>query len=240
MLYESYDAAKKSGKKRFGGGRKYYDGKKRRISRASRLSPPRILSAPSSSRTRPSTRAGASFAGKLKFIVMEGSQLISYGTSDGAPITMLTGDFINSYSLMSGGKGAVPASPLSCLRRSTASFTTNYFSPTQYGRRRHRRHEIFPFRPPRSSLLCVVSFPSSSYNGAFTFSYTAYGADGVGYTGKIRITVTAGYTGAIRYTTNSLTPVTFNATDFHVRLYRRRGRSTTSIFSQPYASFGTL
>ncbi len=84
----------------------------------------------------------------------------------------------------------------------------------------------------------VVFVPKSG--GTVEISYTAYPTSGSSFTGKVKITTTAGTLSAINYTVTG-SSVTFSASDFTSALKAKTSKSLSSVtFTLPKSTEGTL
>ena len=84
----------------------------------------------------------------------------------------------------------------------------------------------------------VVFVPKTS--GTVELTYTAYNTSGKSFTGKVKITTTAGTLSAINYTVSG-SKVTFSASDFTSALKAKTSKSLSSVtFTLPKSTEGTL
>lgn len=84
----------------------------------------------------------------------------------------------------------------------------------------------------------VVFVPKTS--GTVEISYTAYNTKGTSFTGKVKITTTAGTLSAINYTVTG-SSVTFSASDFTSALKAKTSKTLSSVtFTLPKTTEGTL
>jgi hypothetical protein len=235
MLYEQYDPVKRTGKS-VSASTKYYNGKSPDISGLTFV-PAKDFTGTVIVAYKAYNAAGQSFAGKLKFIVSQSTQTISYEVASGSFVTMDAGDFKSDFNLLSGGS-ALSAVAFTLPSPSYGKLYYNYKSPTSFDAAVTAATRYALGAEP---LLSGVSFvPAAGYSGSFTFTYTGYAADGVSYTGKIHITVSGAASGGVKYTTSSTTPVTFKAADF-VAAYKAGGTLSYVVFSPlPYPSYGIL
>lgn len=98
----------------------------------------------------------------------------------------------------------------------------------------------FYVAPGRSDygLDDVVFVPKTS--GTVEISYTAYNTKGTSFTGKVKITTTAGTLSAINYTVTG-SSVTFSASDFTSALKAKTSKTLSSVtFTLPKTTEGTL
>jgi hypothetical protein len=180
--------------------------------------------------------AGTAFAGKLKFIVNESSQVVSYATMSGDPVMMNAGDFQSAFYLLSGG------AELSYVKFALPS--TSY-GKLYYGFNTRTEYDSLVTADKKYAVdaepyLSVVTFlPTDTYSGSFILSYTGYSTSGAAFSGKIRITVAPNDTGTVNYYTNALTPVTFKSSDFTAVHTGGTGFSYVR-FTLPSDSYGHL
>ncbi len=95
----------------------------------------------------------------------------------------------------------------------------------------------------KSPYISYISFvPKSSYTGTVSISYTGYDTDGESYSGKLKITVTAGSSSStITYSTNNDTPVKLVASDFNTACNNETGENLSYVkFTLPSSSYGKL
>lgn len=154
---------------------------------------------------------GTAYTGKLKFNVRELSQTIYYTTEVGKPVSMSAGDFTSAFSLISSGK-TLSYVTFELPPSSRGRFYYYYLSSSNYDSAVSEGKKYYVHASPHISRVSFV--PASDYAGAFTISYTGYTSDGEAYTGKLKITITGSVASSVSYETNSVTPVTFSASDF--------------------------
>lgn len=184
------------------------------------------------------TAGGASYAGKLKFNVFEGADVISYNTGAGKPVLMNSTDFQRAFYMNSGGK-TLSFVTFEQPSASYGRFYYNYTSPSRYGEEVTGSRKYYVSGTPYLSNVTFV--PREGYTGSFTVTYTGYTSGGVSCAGKIRITVSGTAGSTVYYETNSMTPVTFKTADFVSAFTGKTGNPLYYVrFTQPSASFGTL
>ena len=234
MLYDKYDPAKGKGTS-VSAATKYYDGKNPDISGLTFV-PARDLTGTVLVSYKAFNAAGQSYDGKLKFVVSQSTQVISYETAPDSFVTMKDADFQSDFVLLSGR--TLSAVTFELPSPAYGKLYYKYKSPESYD---SAVSSATKYTLNAEPFLSGVSFvPTAGYGGSFTFSYTGYATDGAAFTGKIRITVTGTSSGSIKYTTNSLTPVTFRAADF-IAAHKADGTLSYVQFSPlPYPSYGTL
>ena len=235
MLYEKYDPAKGKGTS-VSPATKYYDGKTPDISGLTFV-PVKNFTGTVTASYKAFNAAGKAFTGKLKFIVNESTQQITCEVASGGFVTMNTSDFENAFNLMSGGR----ALSYVTFELPSPTFAKLYYNYTAPGEYEAAVSAVMKYSLDAEPLLSGVSLvPADNYKGSFSFSYTGYAADGVFYTGKIRVNVTGSASSSVKYATDALTPVTFSAADF-LAAYRGEGTLSYIVFSPlPYASYGLL
>ncbi|NLT14858.1 MAG: S-layer homology domain-containing protein, partial [Clostridiales bacterium] len=184
------------------------------------------------------TAGGASYAGKLKFNIFEGSDVISYTTGAGKPVSMNSSDFMSAFYMNSGGK-TLSYVTFELPSASYGRFYYNYTSPARYDEAVAVSRKYYVSGTPYLSNVSFV--PQEGYTGSFSIAYTGYTSGGISCAGKIKITVSGAAGGAVSYETNSMTPVTFKAADFVAAFTGKTGNPLYYVrFTQPNASFGTL
>ncbi len=235
-LYFQYDVNTQVGTK-IAAATKYFDGKIPDISDITYI-PPKDFVGTIVIPYKAFTTTGASYEGKLKFTIYEGSSVISYSTESGKAQPMIWGDFANAFYMNSDGKSLsyvtfdIPSS-------SYGKLYYNYTSPTKFDSVVSNDKKYYISAAPYISNVAFV--PQETYSGTFYVTYTGYTSNGASFTGKIKITVRSAKNGSIIYETNSTSPVTFKSSDFITAF---SGKSTYPLsyvrFSLPYESYGLL
>jgi hypothetical protein len=181
---------------------------------------------------------GTAYAGKLRFTVFEGSNVITYNTDAGKSVRMNANDFANAFYTNSDGK-ALSYVTLQIPSASYGKFYNLYTSPTHYDSLVSSGQKYYVSASPYLSNISFV--PQEGYTGSFTVTYTGYTSSGSSYTGKIKITVSGTTNGTVSYETNSMTPATFRTADFITAFAGKTGNPLYYVrFTQPSASFGIL
>jgi hypothetical protein len=142
------------------------------------------------------TTTGAAYTGKLKFTVFEGSEIISYSTGAGKPVTMNASGFTSAFYINSDGRALsyVTFEPPSA---SFGKLYYNYTSPVKYDYAVTADKKFYTTASPFLSNVTFV--PQEGYAGTFTLNYTGYTSGGSSVTGKIKITVTSAQSGSVTY-----------------------------------------
>lgn len=184
------------------------------------------------------TAGGASYVGKLKFTVGQGSSgNVAYSTDLNTPVSLRAGDFSSKFYSNTGGLS------LSCVSFTPPSSSYGklyygYSSSSDYGTAVTSGITYFVNASPYLSDITFV--PKTGYSGSFTISYTGYTSDGKGYAGKVSITVGSG-SGSVNYETSALDTVTFSTSDFEDAFEDETGETLDYVkFSLPSSSKGTL
>ncbi len=182
--------------------------------------------------------SGASYAGKLKFNVFDGTSVVSFNAEAGRPVKMSVSDFTSAFYMNSGGKNLSYA----IFDLPSVSYGRFYYNYTSSARFDYAVSAGSKFYLTGTPYLSNVSFvPSQGYNGSFSVTYTGYTSGGNSYTGKIKITVSGSAGGTVSYETDSMTPVAFKTADFITAFAGKTGNPLHYVrFTQPNASFGTL
>lgn len=184
------------------------------------------------------TSSGASYVGKLKIAVGVGSSgAVSYSTDLNTMFFFRASDFTNKFYANTGGAAlsyvtfTLPSASYGTLYYNTLS-TSGYGTAITGGK---------AYGVNTAPYLSNVTFvPRNGYTGSFSISYTGYTADGTGYPGKVTISVGGGG-GFISYSTDSLTKVTFNLSDFREVFSSDVGTTLSYVkFSPPSSDMGTL
>ena len=235
-LYFKYDASAETGTK-VASAIKYYDGKGPDISDLTFI-PPKDFTGICVVPFTAYATSGASYAGKLKLTVFEGSDVISYSTGNGKPVSMNLSDFADAFYMNSDGR-ILSYVTFALPSASYGRFYYNYTSPSRYDYAVSSDKKFYAAAAPYLSNVSFV--PQEGYTGSFSLTYTGYTSNGISCTGKIKITVSGTSGGSVSYETTSMTPVTFKTSDFVSAFAGKTGNPLYYVrFTQPNASFGTL
>jgi len=184
------------------------------------------------------TKAGASYAGKLKISVGEvtaGS--LTYKTDANEPFLLKTTDFFDEFYKNT-------SSPLSYVMFTlpSSSYGRLYYGYVSSSNTGSPVSETARYYFNASPYLNNITFvPNTGYTGSFTVTYTAYAASGASYTGKIKIAVGGDEVGTVNYDTNMNTKVTFDASDFSEALSSETDETLYYVkFKIPGSSYGKL
>jgi hypothetical protein len=128
-LYYQYDAEKKTGTA-VNASTKYYSGNSPDIGDITFI-PAKDFVGIVTVTYKAYNAAGTAYTGKMKFIVSESSQLISYTVSAGQKVTFNAGDFMGAFSLLSGGK-TLSSVTFELPSASSGKLYYNYVSSASY------------------------------------------------------------------------------------------------------------
>ncbi|NLA85975.1 MAG: hypothetical protein GX847_01570, partial [Clostridiales bacterium] len=235
-LYFKYDAGTESGTA-VTSAIKYYDGKSPDISDITFI-PAKDFTGVCEISYTAYTSGGASFKGKLKFNVFDGTSVVSYNAEAGKPVKMRASDFTNAFYMNSGGK-SLSYVTFDLPSVSYGRFYYNYTSSVRFDYAISAGNKFYLTGTPYLSNVSFV--PSEGYNGSFSVTYTGCTSGGISFTGKIKITVSGYSGGTVTYETDSMTPVAFKTADFISAFAGKTGNPLHYVrFSQPNATFGTL
>lgn len=233
ILYDKYDTTEQTGTA-VSASTKYTDGKTPDLSDITFVPAKDFVGTVVVTYTATAT-TGATYTGKLKFIVTETAQTISLMTESGKPVGLPGNSLLSVFTNMSGGK-ALSYVTFELPSPAYGKLYYNYISPANYDSAVSAVKKYYVNAQP--NLFNVSFVPADNYNGTCTVNYTGYATDGSAYQGKIKITVTNSYYGTVSYVTNAATPIAFSASDFAAAF--TEGALHYVVFSLPSASAGTL
>ncbi|MGE4484045.1 MAG: S-layer homology domain-containing protein [Oscillospiraceae bacterium] len=180
----------------------------------------------------------AAYIGKLKFAVGQASSgSISYKTDYNTALKFKAGDFVSKFYSNTGGS-ALSYIELSLPSATYGKLYYNYTSSSVFDAAVSAGKKYYVNASPYISGITFV--PKSGYSGSFSIVYTGYDANGMGYAGRITITV-GGDADTVYYETTSLGEVTFGASDFRDAFKDQTGETLSYVkFTLPSSSCGKL